>query len=1378
MAAFDFILPISKKDLLKRTTTRQYVVEEIIGSRHLPGALEEFRVAMKNCGYLTILQKFDVPFSILCSEAESSHSLKETLWQILVKGLSRFSNALQHLLQENTISSENQSQHLNALKMLCYLVCQLADGFEAEETKVGIAQGRKKKISETLTTLDWAQERDYCLKVILQIVELDINRLWDPPVAEEEFISLITGFCYKLLENPNVSRQKDTKDVIGNILGILVKRHNRALSASLRIIQLLQHFEHTVLPLTGIVEVMVTKYGVNNVVFEIMREIGRLDSKDLSNDSSGTRSYTLFLVELAAKLPTVMLQNISFLMPALETDCYVMRNCLLSIMKEIVIQVLSQEDLEPTLKNTRDQFFEIMKECIHDVHAFVRSKVLQNWQQIVRGGCLPLSYQEDLVSLVLGRLDDKSANVRRYAIQLFTALLQSNPYASNLQFQELKANYNKENDKLEAMLQEQTKSDDSQFGQLEKDWTEHENHLKESLKELPWVDSKEVEGLISEEDNPESILKLMVELIESKEYLKCYHYLSASRLVWPDNVLFSFTDASTSNCSEEEDSTEDVTEVIKQFKTIFIETKKVDLQIVCPVAQTETEQTFELKKQQVLVMYLKDSLTFSSQLKQAIPLMCKMLRSKLNSDVLEAIEFFVIMFEFGLSDALKGIRQILLLLYSAKDAAIKEAAVTAYKRIYLDPKGGNQRSKALKIITNLTALIHNASLEEFISMDRMMCQLMSSGEVHSSVIQMLWERFTMKVPNTTPEESRYALILLTMAAGADTEIIKSNISVLIAEGLGPRSENDFKLARDTCLALLKIGINKKKIGDVAPRPYRLEQDHDLFARLQELLLKGFPDLENKFWIPFCEKAINVIYTLSESPDHTCAALAKEVAKMLSKIPTGESELGDCGGLLTRFVSLIGNIAHRQFEYLEKDILSELKRRAAVIEKGKTKNKKGGDRTLNSTAATIEEELGLVGASAEDDEAEHIRKVCEKEVLVGDTFLALVAPLIVDVCRKQSKYSDPDLRTAACLALSKLMLLSSEFCDDNLQLLFTILEKSSLPKIRSNTIIALGDLAFLYPNQIEPWTAHMYSRLRDPSSLVRRSTVSVLSHLILNDMVKVKGQISEMATCIIDEDEKIQGLAKVFFMELSKKGNAVYNVMADIISRLSDSEIGVEETQFQTILKYLFTFIQKDKQSESLVEKLCQRFRVTKTERQWRDLAFCLSLLSFNEKAVRKLQENFTCYGDKLADDNLYHYFTSILKKSRTKCKAEFKTTIDELEAQIVECHNKGLTGEEVVTQVAHVFKTPAKTPARTRRTASKTVSQTPDKPKKALPKKTPQRKKTNKTDYFSSESDSENEPPTYDSSSDSDVATKKMPAYKIRATRKRRHTPLQVLNTP
>lgn len=36
------------------------------------------------------------------------------------------------------------------------------------------------------------------------------------------------------------------------------------------------------------------------------------------------------------------------------------------------------------------------------------------------------------------------------------------------------------------------------------------------------------------------------------------------------------------------------------------------------------------------------------------------------------------------------------------------------------------------------------------------------------------------------------------------------------------------------------------------------------------------------------------------------------------------------------------------------------------------------------------------------------------------------------------------------------------------------------------------------------------------------------------MVKVKGQISELAVCIVDSDERIAGLAKLFFHELAKK----------------------------------------------------------------------------------------------------------------------------------------------------------------------------------------------------------------------------------------------------
>ena len=53
--------------------------------------------------------------------------------------------------------------------------------------------------------------------------------------------------------------------------------------------------------------------------------------------------------------------------------------------------------------------------------------------------------------------------------------------------------------------------------------------------------------------------------------------------------------------------------------------------------------------------------------------------------------------------------------------------------------------------------------------------------------------------------------------------------------------------------------------------------------------------------------------------------------------------------------------------------------------------------------------------------------------------------------------------------------SSEFCEAHLQLLFTILEKAPQATIRANTIVAVGDLTFRFPNLIEPWTSHLYAR---------------------------------------------------------------------------------------------------------------------------------------------------------------------------------------------------------------------------------------------------------------------------------------------------------------
>ena len=68
----------------------------------------------------------------------------------------------------------------------------------------------------------------------------------------------------------------------------------------------------------------------------------------------------------------------------------------------------------------------------------------------------------------------------------------------------------------------------------------------------------------------------------------------------------------------------------------------------------------------------------------------------------------------------------------------------------------------------------------------------------------MWEKFSQRIPGTTPHESRAALVLLTMAANTEPSLITANLDLLIKVGLEFPVKQDLLLARDTCRALLKI----------------------------------------------------------------------------------------------------------------------------------------------------------------------------------------------------------------------------------------------------------------------------------------------------------------------------------------------------------------------------------------------------------------------------------------------------------------------------------------------------------------------------------------------------------------------------------------------
>ena len=346
-----------------------------------------------------------------------------------------------------------------------------------------------------------------------------------------------------------------------------------------------------------------------------------------------------------------------------------------------------------------------------------------------------------------------------------------------------------------------------------------------------------------------------------------------------------------------------------------------------------------------------------------------------------------------------------------------------------------------------------------------------------------------------------------------------------------------------------------------------------------------------------EQAIGAIYTLSKHPDTLCSEILRRKTKHVFQQRTTEqvdedismAEAEDClptpppeeaekpqkaSLALSQLLFLVGHIAIKQIVHLELCEL-EFKRRKAEKEKQKPTNA-----SPQKSAPTDQDELDLIGGTTEDDFTEAMAHIRERELLYGEkSLLSNFGPLVMEICSNSTAYADENLQAAATLCMAKLMCVSSEFCETNLPLLITILERSSDPITRSNVVIALGDMAVCFNHLIDENTDFLYRRLNDTDASVKRTCLMTLTFLILAGQVKVKGQLGEMAKCLEDGDKRIADLAKMFFTELATKDNAVYNHFVDMFSLLS-AEKELEEDALRRIVKFLASFI----------EKVCSSFR--------------------------------------------------------------------------------------------------------------------------------------------------------------------------------------------
>lgn len=800
---------------------------------------------------------------------------------------------------------------------------------------------------------------------------------------------------------------------------------------------------------------------------------------------------------------------------------------MIEVCGNLISDLSRQEERSENYKTQINAFFDVLQERFLDINPYCRCRAIQVFMRICDLEQKFPKRRQAAAELAVRSLEDKSSNVRRNAIKLLSKLVSTHPFSV------------------------------MHGGLLSaKEWEER----------LETVDAE----------------------------------LNALRP--PQTPGFEAGDMTQVDPELLDDATQLPDESPSKAPRMSDEEKEVAIQKAAEQAATSELLT----RLQLTRKYYNEAIRFIGQLHSASTTVTRLLSSKNKSEVIEAMDFFVMMDAYKIETARSGIRRMLRLIWtkgnSDEGKGVQSHLIDCYKGLFFDAPGSFTPNDAANYIArNMISLTFGATPAELTCLEQLLSTMMKAGNVSEAVIAKLWQVYSIQKKEISRTQRRGSIIVLGMLAQADPEVVYKEIEAMLRIGLGGYGRSDLVLAKYTCIALRRmIPSQQAKSKEVVGIP-KLASDHSVLVRLAAIL-----EIEttSKEWYGVAEHALNAIYALSKHPDVLCSDILRRKTifvfqpHLQQRPPSSHASAGGNGedepmedeeerpvtasseaqepetkpkpasAALSQLLYVVGHIAIKQIVHLE---LVELDFKRRKVEQEKTK---AAAEPQQKEANAEDDELDLIGGTTEDDFQDAMAHIRERELLFGEqSLLAKFGPLVIEILANNNSYPDRDLQASATLCIAKLMCVSAEYCEKNLPLLITIMERSEDPIVRSNAVIALGDMAVCFNHLIDENTDFLYRRLNDEDASVKRTCLMTLTFLILAGQVKVKGQLGEMAKCLEDEDKKIADMARMFFSELATKDNAVYNHFVDMFSLLS-AERNLDEQALRRIVKFLIGFVEK------------------------------------------------------------------------------------------------------------------------------------------------------------------------------------------------------------
>eukprot|EP00746_Dinoflagellata_sp_MGD_P164755 gnl/MRDRNA2_/MRDRNA2_93593_c0_seq1.p1 gnl/MRDRNA2_/MRDRNA2_93593_c0~~gnl/MRDRNA2_/MRDRNA2_93593_c0_seq1.p1 ORF type:complete len:1501 (-),score=365.61 gnl/MRDRNA2_/MRDRNA2_93593_c0_seq1:76-4578(-) len=926
-------------------------------------------------------------------------------------------------------------------------------------------------------------------------------------------------------------------------------------------------------------------------------------AKGIGTQPTLQRAVADFLRAAGEKLPHIFLSQLSMLLPLLDVEAYPLRMGVLECFGSIVasegrplLQGKAKDEKEsdagdgagPSNKfaldaATKNKLLDTLTARCMDKTSWVRARALQVLASLVSrrgvsGPCMPRERWPEILELAAARLRDCANGPRRAGLQLVRSLIERHPYGPNL------SGTGDERARAEAVIKEV----EANLEQLEKD-------MQEPLPKKRRLTKKTVR----EDENEDAVMD-------------------------GEDEIADFIEEDDENNSGIKDERE--------------------------------------KKRQKLILMrecFKQRLRFVDILSQAAHQFRALLHSNTPSDATEAINVVVELQVRGLpfvGQALMG--EVFSLVWS-RHASVKEAAVNSFHRAFLEDRSAQEAAQNLldmyrrgiegrewthSHLASIQELILQAAKQDLLEPAPLFPELIASldGPLGCHALRALT---ALSAADSKPLVAALPR-LCTLCDGTSVHKKQRRLS---KKSLVPNAqpENQVRTVQEAEQELerLRLLSDLLKLGLENPE-MRCKECWDVAMRCADVLVGYFSlDCLPVEWFNSAQAIVDLTFAFASytepgklpepaamfSPDQFWEqVLVRMVCNLNREAETAEPPVDEELLLAVPQVSkdafspeqigcivfLAGHLSLQMLVYLE-GLHAALKRKRAAQE----------DARMSKGDGEEEKDMGMAGQ--EEREAEAFAEIAERALLYApQSLLTKIKPLILGSLLDARLRRSTVLRRVGALGLCKMMVVSRRFCEEHLQLLFSLLFPSNKAKglhlessmteadtheqsamsivyedkcLRQCLLVSVGDLLYRHPNLVEPWSDRLYAALNSSSTTVksevelelRFTALMVLTHLVLNDMMKPRAALLARALRLTSvEHPATARIAKVLFQELAKKGsNAVFNIAPELIARLSHGEgapAGETQEDDEKHIAYLLQFVEKEKHTEQLIERFSVR----------------------------------------------------------------------------------------------------------------------------------------------------------------------------------------------